>query len=291
MTMGYAQARRLDADAIPVIDITPLRDGTDERSVARALHAASSGLGFIYIRGHGIPETAIADARASAFDFFRSPAADKESVRVSPKHRGWLGQGGARMQDGARADLKESFIWGFQDEAGETPEDHPLRGPNRWPGFLPAMERHAMAYFHHAHGVAHHLMRGFALGLDLAPDFFLRTASRPLSRASFVYYPPQPDPDRWSNSVFTSPRWLHFHTCGAYAPGEICWMVGEPKVEVDGKALWREGRLWLDLVNWRDSQMSTASRQIIGWEAAGVVIVAVGALHFAFAWSGKPLRQ
>jgi hypothetical protein len=35
--------------------------------------------------------------------------------------------------------------------------------------------------------------------------------------------------------------------------------------------------------------MSTASRQIIGWEAAGVVfIVAVGsALHFAFAWSGK----
>lgn len=35
--------------------------------------------------------------------------------------------------------------------------------------------------------------------------------------------------------------------------------------------------------------MPTASRQIIGWEAAGVLfIVAVGsALHFAFAWSGK----
>ena len=59
--------------------------------------------------------------------------------------------------------------------------------------------------------------------------------------------PPEADPDRWSNSVFTSPRWLHFHTCGAYAPGEICWMVGEPTVEVDGVALWREGRLLVGL--------------------------------------------
>ena len=33
---------------------------------------------------------------------------------------------------------------------------------------------------------------GFALGLDLAPDFFLRRCSAPLSRASFVYYPSQP---------------------------------------------------------------------------------------------------
>ena len=49
-----------------------------------------------------------------------------------------------------------------------------------------------MAYFQHAHQVAHHLMRGFALGLNLKEDFFLKTASRPLSRASFVYYPAQP---------------------------------------------------------------------------------------------------
>lgn len=191
--MGYAQARQLDADAIPVVDITTLRDGSDERTVARALHAASTGLGFIYIRGHGIPDAVIERARAAAFDFFRSPVPDKESVKVSAKHRGWLGQGGARMQDDARADLKESFIWGFQDDDGRTPDDHPLRGPNRWPAFLPDLEPAAMDYFRHAHVVAHHLMRGFALGLDLAPDFFLRSASRPLSRASFVYYPPQPE--------------------------------------------------------------------------------------------------
>jgi hypothetical protein len=55
--------------------------------------------------------------------------------------------------------------------------------------------------------------------------------------------PAADDPDRWSNNVFTHPRYLHFHTCGAYAPGEICWMLLDHTVTVDGIPLWREGRL------------------------------------------------
>lgn len=51
------------------------------------------------------------------------------------------------------------------------------------------------------------------------------------------------DPDRWSNTVFTNPRFLHFHTCGDYPPGEICWMVLDPTVVIDGQALWEDGRL------------------------------------------------
>jgi len=51
------------------------------------------------------------------------------------------------------------------------------------------------------------------------------------------------DPDRWSNNVFTHPRFLHFHTCGDYAPAEICWMVLDPTIEIDGRNLWENGRL------------------------------------------------
>ncbi|MBT4966384.1 MAG: hypothetical protein HOM79_09195 [Alphaproteobacteria bacterium] len=54
------------------------------------------------------------------------------------------------------------------------------------------------------------------------------------------------DPDRWSNSVFTNPRVLHFHTCGDYAPGEICWMVIDHTLAVDGKNLWQDGRLCVE---------------------------------------------
>ncbi|MEM9268442.1 MAG: 2-oxoglutarate and iron-dependent oxygenase domain-containing protein, partial [Pseudomonadota bacterium] len=190
--MSYATAKTLDPDVIPVIDISPLRDGTDPKSVAAALHRASQGLGFIYITGHGIPEATIAAARAAAYGFFRSDEALKAQVAVASSHRGWLRPGGAQMQDDAKADLKESFIWGWEPATDETPDDHPLRGRNRWPEFVPNIAAQSMAYFEAAHGVAHHLMRAFAMGLDLPEDFFLRSSDRPLSRASYVYYPAQP---------------------------------------------------------------------------------------------------
>ena len=190
--MARLNAKTIDSDAIPVVDIAALRDGTDPKSVAQALHAASQELGFIYIKGHGIPDDIIGAAQASAFDFFRAPESDKETVKISAKHRGLISRGGAKMHDGAAADLKESFVWGYQDAGGNTPDDHPLRGPNQWPAFNPDFEIHAMRYFHCAHEIAYHLMRGFALGLDLNDKFFLRTSSLPLSRASYVYYPAQP---------------------------------------------------------------------------------------------------
>ena len=187
------QATRVDEDTIPVIDIAPLRDGSDPAGVGRALHAASRDIGFIYIKGHGIPDDAIDAARSTAHDFFRHSAADKKTVKVSARHRGWLDAGDAVMVDDGEPDLKESFVWGYQDSNGATPDDSPVRGPNQWPEFLPDMQEKSMAYFHHAHDVAHHLMRGFALGLGLDGNFFLQTASRPLSRASYVCYPAHPD--------------------------------------------------------------------------------------------------
>ena len=54
------------------------------------------------------------------------------------------------------------------------------------------------------------------------------------------------NPDRWANSAFTNPRVLHFHTCGDYPPGEICWMVIDHTLTVDGKALWQDGRLCVE---------------------------------------------
>ena len=126
--MAYARAKHTDAQSIPVIDITALRDGTNANAVAKDLHRASQELGFIYIMGHGIPDAVIEAARNSALQFFRHGAEDKSSVTISEHHRGWLGRGGAVMEDGAKPDLKESFIWGSQNTDFITDLDHPLRG-------------------------------------------------------------------------------------------------------------------------------------------------------------------
>lgn len=190
--MAYAQADSINIDKIPIIDISSLRNREDTLSVAKQLHEASTGLGFIYIKGHGIPQNVITSLRSDALHFFRSDEKKKNSVRVSKKHRGWLGYGGAKMKDNAKSDLKESFIWGHQDASGHTAEDHPLRGPNLWPSFLPSLQINAMKYFYLADKLAQDLLKGFALALDLSEDFFIRTCSKPLSRASLVYYPNQP---------------------------------------------------------------------------------------------------
>ncbi|MBE2276165.1 MAG: hypothetical protein IAE87_07695 [Rhodobacteraceae bacterium] len=59
------------------------------------------------------------------------------------------------------------------------------------------------------------------------------------------FYPARgTDRDLWSNTVFSSPRLLHFHTCGTEAPGEISWNLVDPTVTVDGTVLLDRGRLF-----------------------------------------------
>ena len=55
--------------------------------------------------------------------------------------------------------------------------------------------------------------------------------------------PATADPMRWSGTAFQNQRLLHFHTCGTGPPGEICWMILDSTVHVDGVALWENGRL------------------------------------------------
>lgn len=178
--------------SIPVIDIGRLRDGSDPHRVAQALHRASHDIGFLYVTNHGIAPALLDEARTRALAFFRQPLALKQAVAISPRHRGFLAQGQARMHDGALPDLKESLVWGCEDADGNTPEDHALRGANRWPAAMPLLRRSALAFSGQADQVARHLLRGFAIGLDLDPGFFLTRSEHPMSRAAFVYYPPEP---------------------------------------------------------------------------------------------------
>lgn len=49
---------------------------------------------------------------------------------------------------------------------------------------------------------------------------------------------------QWSGSAFGNPRLLHFHTCGAYAPGEISWNMLDPTITLDAVAVWENGHLY-----------------------------------------------
>ena len=189
--MGYAKAKHFDPRLIPVIDIAPLSDGTDPIGVSKALHKASQNTGFIYIKGHGMSDITIDNARATALKFFRSKETEKSLVSVTDKHRGWLGPNRSKMRDDVKSDLKESFIWGLENKNSNLSSDLYVYGANKWPKFLPEMREPAQEYFNQAQSIACHLLRGFALGLGLKENFFFQNITHPLSRASYVYYPQQ----------------------------------------------------------------------------------------------------
>lgn len=45
----------------------------------------------------------------------------------------------------------------------------------------------------------------------------------------------------WGASVFANPRYTHFHTCGNYAPGEICLSVFDATIYFDNDIFWDKG--------------------------------------------------
>ena len=190
--MNNSIIKSIDKERVPVIDIKKINTASDKIKISRELYKASTDLGFIYIKNHDISEKLINDLRTDGLNFFRSSIDDKEKVLITKKHRGWLGFGGAKMGDKAKPDLKESFIWGYQYDDGSLPDDHQLRGVNKWPKFLPSLQQNAMSYFHQINELAKNLLTCFAMGLNLKENFFIRNCNAPLSRASLVYYPDQP---------------------------------------------------------------------------------------------------
>ncbi len=49
--------------------------------------------------------------------------------------------------------------------------------------------------------------------------------------------------ERWGKVAFANPRYLHFHTCGDYAPGEIAWSLFDADVWFEDKQMWENGEL------------------------------------------------
>ncbi len=189
--MSYATHREVDASAIPVIDIEPLRDGSGESGVARQIYEASRDVGFLYIRNHGIDEELIAETYRQGLAFFRQTDEAKRAVSINRDHRGYLRPGASKMDDDVTADLKESFVWGHDFPQSER--TRPIEGVNQWPRSMPRLRPVLERYFDAASEVARHVLRGCALGLGLPANTFLQGVSRPLSRASLAYYPPQPE--------------------------------------------------------------------------------------------------
>jgi isopenicillin N synthase-like dioxygenase len=194
--MAYATARQIALSDIPVVDIAALVAGDAAGSLAagRAMREASERIGFFYVSHHGIAQPLIDAVFARAAEFFALPEDAKAALRVNPRHRGWIGHGGAKMYSGAKVDLKESFVFGLElpEDDREVAAGTPLMGPNQWPAALPSLRQAVYPYYEAVLGLGQAVLRGLALSLGREAGFFAPRFARPLARGSLIWYPPQP---------------------------------------------------------------------------------------------------
>lgn len=181
-------------DAIPIIDLAPLRNGADGGDAPSAIRAAMEVHGFFYVTGHGVGFDMIERTRKAALDFFRRPVEEKRKVAVTKHHRGWNARGDAKMYGAEKPDYKEFFQIGL-DLPLDDPDvaaGQPLRGPNVFPDapadFRPAFQE----WFQAIAEAGDLLLQGVALSLGKDRHFFQPHYDKPVQRTQAVWYPKQP---------------------------------------------------------------------------------------------------
>lgn len=256
--------------SIPIIDFAGVRDGEAGRirETARKVFEACAGMGFFYIKNHGVKQEIIEGAAAAAHDFFHQPAERKAEVSANANHRGFHALGDALMYGAKKPDYKEFYSIGL-----ELPPDDPnvlagekLRGPNNWPPFMPALQPALYAYFEAVGACGRDLLRVVSASLGIDEDFFAPRYTKPLQRTQIIYYP-SPDETADELQFGVAP-----HT--DYGCITLLWQDGSGGLQVRE----RTSRRWIDappvpgtfvinvgdlLARWTDDRFTSTPHRVI----------------------------
>ncbi|MBO3749075.1 isopenicillin N synthase family oxygenase [Streptosporangiaceae bacterium NEAU-GS5] len=178
---------------LPVIDISGSRD---QGEVAREIAGACEDSGFFYVSGHGVSPDLVRALDSAARRFFALPLDRKMEISMDRGGRAWRGffPLGGELTSG-RPDQKEGIYFG-----SETPDDpRPLHGRNLFPDDVPELGPAVLGYLDALTEVAQTVMRGVALSLGLAADYFADGYTKdPTILFRIFHYPPaEPGADDW----------------------------------------------------------------------------------------------
>ena len=123
--------------AVPLIDISPLREGgPGADQVGRSLDVACREVGFFYVTGHGVDQAVVDRLQRLARSFFARPDAEKAEIamaKAGSAWRGWFPLGGELTA--GRPDEKEGIYFGTDLPAGHARvrAGTPMHGTNLYP--------------------------------------------------------------------------------------------------------------------------------------------------------------
>jgi isopenicillin N synthase-like dioxygenase len=172
---------------LPVIDLS-------EKDVPARIEAACRETGFFYVTGHGVPAVLRSALDTAARAFFSLPDNDKQEIAMARGGKAWRGwfPVGAELTSGEQ-DRKEGLYFGTELPAGHP---LPLHGPNLFPRQVPELRTLVLTYLDELTRVAQEVLRGVALSLGLAADYFSAGyTADPTVLFRIFHYPPAPDGD------------------------------------------------------------------------------------------------
>ena len=121
--MTRKAVRRMSEAALPIIDVSALRDGNmaARQQVGKKIHEACLDLGFMYVTGHGVDTGLQNQVFEQAIAFFSQPEEAKLGIDMafSPHNRGYERLGGQTLEEGGAPDLKEGLYIGEEISASD----------------------------------------------------------------------------------------------------------------------------------------------------------------------------
>ncbi len=170
--------------SIPVIDIGPYLDGSNPGEVAKQIGEACESIGFFMIKNHGIPLSLLEKVQSESTSFFDLPVANKQKC-TAPFGLGYMGQG----MENVAATLKDSTV---QDQKESLNLTLPVRD-EVWPQDPKDLASSCQEYYSQVSQLASHLMRLFAVALNVDEKFFDDKVDKAFTVLRLLNYPAQPN--------------------------------------------------------------------------------------------------
>lgn len=187
---------------IPVIDISGLLKTDNGTAIAKQMKTACINHGFFYVSNHGVSAYLQSELERLSHTFFQLPLEEKMEIEMKKGGKAWRGffPVGAELTSG-KPDQKEGIYFGTELSTSHpnVKAGKPLHGKNLFPTNPKKLESVVLEYMQQVTKVAHAVLRGIALSLELPIDYFESTITKdPFILFRIFHYPNQEiNTDTW----------------------------------------------------------------------------------------------
>ncbi len=199
--MGTSNASStLQVNGVPVLDLGAYLAGETgaQESLAGELHDACTGIGFFYMRNHGVSLDLIARTFEQAARFHALPLDAKMALKQNRHNVGYMPvRGSVTRANALDGELRKPNVVEAFFIKRDLPADHPdvvagkrFRPANQWPLGLPGFRSACVAYCEAMEGLAKRLLPVYATALEMPADFFDAAFAEPMYTLRLSHYPP-----------------------------------------------------------------------------------------------------